>query len=214
MRKGCKPHVVTYHNDVVVPRRVAGKRVPGFFARWVEKKNYELVKPVLDEAELIIATTKSYAETSPILDAYMDKVVVVPNGVDVETFLPGKDAGEREAVVLFVGRLVEYKGLSILLRVMGGVQREASGRLVVVGEGEDRKRFEKLATDLGVRAEFKERLSDVDLRRWLAKARVLVLPSQSRLEAFGLVLIEAMACKTPVIASRIPGVVDVASEGG
>ena len=57
-----RPHVITYHNDVVVPERVDGWKIPGFVARFVERKNVELIKPVLDSAEVIIATTKSYSE--------------------------------------------------------------------------------------------------------------------------------------------------------
>jgi glycosyltransferase involved in cell wall biosynthesis len=83
-----------------------------------------------------------------------------------------------------------------------------------VGDGEDRKRFEELAKKLGVNTEFKGRLPDEGVKEWMRRARVLVLPSKSRLEAFGIVLLEAMASKTPVIASRIPGVAEVAEEGG
>jgi glycosyltransferase involved in cell wall biosynthesis len=207
------PHIVTYHNDVIVPERVDGRRIPNFIARWIEKKNAELIKPVLDSAELIIATTKSYAKTSPVLGRYMEKIEIVPNGVNVEAF-QARDAGDRGAIVLYVGRLVEYKGLPVLLKAMKDVQSRIESTLVVIGEGEDRKRFENAAKKLKVKAEFKGRLPDEEVKKWVQKARTLVLPSKSRLEAFGIVLLEAMACKTPVIASRIPGVADIASEGG
>jgi glycosyltransferase involved in cell wall biosynthesis len=214
MKKGCKQHIITYHNDVVVPERVDGIKIPKFVAKWIERKNEELIKPVLDSAEVIIATTRSYAETSPILKDYMHKIEIVPNAVYVRDFQPGIDAGEREPIVLYVGRLVEYKGLPVLIRAMKNVQSKIESRLVVVGDGEDRKRFEELARKLGVKAEFKGRLPDKEVKEWMRKSRVLVLPSRSRLEAFGIVLLEAMASKTPVIASDIPGVADVAREGG
>jgi len=214
MKKGCKPHVVTYHNDVVVPEKVDGRKIPEFVARWIERKNLELIKPVLDSAEVVIATTRSYAETSPVLKDYMHKIEIVPNAVYVGDFQPGVDAGERDPIVLYVGRLVEYKGLPVLIRAMKDVQSKVECRLVVVGDGEDRKRFEELARKLGVKAEFKGKVPDKEVREWMRKSRVLVLPSRSRLEAFGIVLLEAMASGTPVIASGIPGVADVAREGG
>lgn len=209
-----KPHVVTYHNDVVIPKRVDGKRIPSFFANRVEKINDKFVEPILDRAEIIIATTKSYAESSPLLRNYMNKVEIVPNGVTVERFNRSSDAGERDAIVLYVGRLVEYKGLHILIKAMRAVQDAVENRLVVIGDGGDRKMFELLAKKLEVNTEFKGKVSDEKIIAWMKKARVLVLPSQSRLEAFGIVLLEAMACKTPVIASKLPGVMEVAKDGG
>jgi glycosyltransferase involved in cell wall biosynthesis len=211
VKKGYGPHLVTYHNDVVIPSRVGGSPVPGFLARRIERQHDKLVRPVLDTAATIIATTRSYAETSPVLGAYLEKVEIVPNAIRVADFLPGKDAGERDAIVLYAGRLVAYKGLGILLEAM---KQQRSARLVVVGDGEDRSRFEALARRCGVMAEFKGRLPDAELKSWMQMARVLVLPAQSRLEAFGIALLEAMASRTPVIASNLPGVAEVAQQGG
>ena len=210
LKRKYQPHIVTYHNDVVVPDRVDDKPIPRFVSRLIEKKNDELVRPILDTAEVIIATTRSYAETSPILNDYLDKVEIIPNAIRVKEFLPGKDAGERDSIVLYVGRLVEYKGLPILIRAMKNIQ----SKLVVLGDGEDRNRFEKLAKKIGAHVEFRGKVSDNELKDWLRKARVLVLPGQSRLEAFGIVLLEAMACSTPVIAPKIPGVGEIARNGG
>jgi glycosyltransferase involved in cell wall biosynthesis len=210
MKKNYRPHIITYHNDVVVPDRVDEKPIPEFVSRWIEKKNDELVRPILDDAEVIIATTRSYAATSPMLKDYLDKVEIIPNAVRVQEFLPGKDAGERDGIVLYAGRLVEYKGLPLLIRAMRNIQ----ARLVVLGEGGDKIRFEKLAKKFEVRVEFRGKVSDNELKEWMRKARVLVLPAQSRLEAFGIVLLEAMACNTPVIASNIPGVEEIARNGG
>ncbi len=210
LKRGYGPHLITYHNDVVIPPRVGGKPLSGVLARRIERWHEQLLRPVLDAAAAIIATTRSYAETSPVLKGYLEKVEIVPNAIEVADFVPGKDAGEREAIVLYAGRLVEYKGLGILLEAMSGV----AARLIVVGEGEDRSRFERLARRYKVRAEFKGRLPDAELKNWMRTARVLVVPARSRLEAFGTVLLEAMASRTPVVASSNPGVAEVARRGG
>ncbi|MDI6811369.1 MAG: glycosyltransferase family 4 protein [archaeon] len=207
LKRKYQPHIVTYHNDVVVPDRVDGKPIPRFVSR-LRKRTMSLSG--LFWTEVIIPTTRSYAENSPILNDYLDKVEIIPNAIRVKEFLPGKDAGERDSIVLYVGRLVEYKGLPILIRAMKNIQ----SKLVVLGDGEDRNTFEKLAKKIGAHVEFRGKVSDNELKDWLRKARVLVLPGQSRLEAFGIVLLEAMACSTPVIAPKIPGVGEIARNGG
>jgi len=209
-----KPHVITYHNDVIVPSRVNGWVIPRFIGNGIERINEFIVNEVLEKADLIIATTKSYAESSPVLSKFMEKVRIVPNGVDAGEFRPVKNAGEREPTVLYVGRLVEYKGLTTLIKAMEDVQRELDARLVIVGDGEDRESFEKIAKRLKVKATFTGRLSKREVVEWMQKARVLVLPSFSRLEAFGIVLLEAMACSTPVISANIPGPSEIALHGG
>lgn len=209
-----KPHVITYHNDVVVPSKVNGYYVPKLLGKGIERINESLVCKLLEKANLIIATTKSYAESSPILSKFMEKVRIVPNGVDLTEFEPGIDAGRRESAVLYVGRLVAYKGVSTLIKAMADVQKEMDAKLVIVGEGEDSKRFERLAEKLNVNASFTGRLPKNEVVGWMRRARVLVLPSFSRLEAFGIVLLEAMACSTPVISANIPGPSEVALHGG
>ncbi len=208
-KRGLRPHVVTYHNDVVIPERVNGYRIPAKIGSIVEKINEEITIPILESADVIIATTKSYAKTSPILSKF--EVEIVPNAIDVNRY---EFCEDKEDYVIYIGRLVEYKGLPILLEAMSIVQREIPLRLVVVGDGEDRQRFENLAKRLGVEVTFTGRASEERKIDLLKRARILVLPSQSRLEAFGIVLLEAMACGTPVIGSNIAGVRDVAKEGG
>ncbi|MGZ4907290.1 MAG: glycosyltransferase family 4 protein, partial [Halobacteriota archaeon] len=85
---------------------------------------------------------------------------------------------------------------------------------VIVGRGEEEERLKALAKDLGDRIKFCGHVSRQTLLRLYRTSTVLVLPSFTRLEAFGVVLLEAMASETPVIASRIPGVVDVTGDGG
>jgi glycosyltransferase involved in cell wall biosynthesis len=205
------PHIVTYHNDVVVPSKVNGFPIPSFVAASIEMINEKLVKPVLEKAELIIATTGSYAETSKVLKEYLHKVEVVPNAVDASLFQP---VDQKEPYVIYVGRLVEYKGLGMLIEAMRDVQAREELNLVVVGDGDDRNRFKMMAAKYGVNARFTGRVGLDELRNLISHAEILVLPSFTRLEAFGIVLLEAMACKTPVLAFDTPGVNEVAKNGG
>jgi glycosyltransferase involved in cell wall biosynthesis len=116
--------------------------------------------------------------------------------------------------VLYVGRLLNYKGIESLIQAMSEVQKQTNLRLVLVGDGYDRSRLEERAVSMGVKAEFMGRLERSRLIDILSRAEMLVLPTSNRLEAFGIVLLEAMACETPVLAFDTPGVNEVAMEGG
>ena len=200
-----KPSVVTYHNDIVIPEKVNGHKMQ--FREGIEKISEKIMRKVLDRCDIVIATTLDYALTSNVLKDYLDKVRIIPNGIHVRDFIYTTD---KEDFILYVGRLVEYKGLDILIRALSG-SRET---LVVAGDGEDAEIFKRLAKKMNVKAVFLGRVGYNRLIRLLSKAKCLVLPSKNRLEAFGIVLLEAMASGTPVIASDIPGVRWIAGKGG
>lgn len=205
------PQVVTYHNDVVIPEILNGHAMPHPFAASLEKINEKMVRPVLDEAKIVIATTKSYASTSPILKDYQHKLKIVPNAINVSLYPPVQKKGNY---VLYAGRMISYKGVEALIVAMSEVQKRADLELLLVGDGYDRSRLEDLARRLNVRARFTGRLERSMFIETISRAEVLVLPTQNRLEAFGIVLLEAMACKTPVLAFNTPGVNEVAQQGG
>jgi glycosyltransferase involved in cell wall biosynthesis len=205
------PHVVTYHNDVVIPARLNGKCLPRRLGKSLEWVNHRLVKAILDKAEIVVATTKSYAETSPILQDYLHKIRIVPNAVDSSIFPHDR---QKEGYVLYVGRLVNYKGIKSLLMAMSMVQKRTDLGLVLAGDGYDRRSLQDLAIRLGVKATFTGRLERARLIDLMSRAEMLVLPTASRLEAFGIVLLEAMACEVPVLAFDTPGVSEVAVQGG
>ncbi len=211
MLRNSTPHVVTYHNDVVVPGMVNGHALPRPFAAALERINELLVRPVLEEAEVIIATTKSYAETSPVLKDYLHKLRIVPNAVNVSLY---PQVRKKENYVLYAGRMLSYKGVESLLLAMSEVQKSANLDLLLVGDGYDRSRLEEMAKKLHVRAKFTGRLERSMFIDTISRAEMLVLPTQNRLEAFGIVLLEAMACETPVLAFDTPGVNEVAEKGG
>lgn len=211
MLRGAAPHIVTYHNDVVIPVRLNGHKMPHPFAASLEKINERMVRPVLDEAKIVIATTKSYALTSPVLKDYHHKLKIVPNAINVSLYPPVQKKGNY---VLYAGRMISYKGVEDLIYAMSEVQKRAKLELLLVGDGYDRSRLEDLARQLNVRAKFTGRLERSMFIDTISRAEMLVLPTQNRLEAFGIVLLEAMACQTPVLAFNTPGVNEVALHGG
>jgi glycosyltransferase involved in cell wall biosynthesis len=211
MFRSATPHVVTYHNDVVIPGRVNGHLMPRSIAASLERINERMVRPVLEEAEIVIATTKSYALTSPVLKDYQHKLRIVPNAVNVSLY---PQVRKKENYVLYAGRMLSYKGVETLLFAMSEVQKRADLELLLVGDGYDRSRLEELARQLHLRAKFTGRLERSMFIDTISRAEMLILPTQNRLEAFGIVLLEAMACETPVLAFDTPGVSEVAENGG
>ena len=125
----------------------------------------------------------------------------------------GAPAGERS--ILFVGRLIERKGVEHLIRALGTVRQRTPARLVVIGEGPERTRLEHVGRETGVaeHIDFRGRVSDEALRGAYADADVFVLPSvldaRQDTEGLGVVLLEAMNYSVPVIASDIGGITDI-----
>jgi glycosyltransferase involved in cell wall biosynthesis len=121
----------------------------------------------------------------------------------------------NDRTILFVGRLIERKGVQHLIRALGAVREQTAARLVVIGEGPERRRLETLAREAGVaeHVDFRGRVSDEELRRAYATADVFVLPSvldaRQDTEGLGVVLLEAMNYSVPVIASDIGGITDI-----
>jgi N-acetyllactosaminide 3-alpha-galactosyltransferase len=199
-----KPHVITYHFDVKIQKRAGNIRIPTLLGEYVEKyyaQHYAL--KVLECCDAIIVTGKSYAETSPILHEFLSKCHVIPNGIDISKF----DAAirtlnvRRAKIVLFVGRLVLPKGIDYLIRAMPAVLKEVpEAKLVIVGEGEEQKKLVALVRNLALedKVEFRGYVKFKELVKSYREASVFVLPSFTRLENFGIVLLEAMACRTPV----------------
>jgi phosphatidylinositol alpha-mannosyltransferase len=137
---------------------------------------------------------------------------IIPNGVDVDAAPQAQSHGGKELQILFVGRPEERKGLPILLTAFGALVEHVPSRLTVIGaEREDVMRYltdPELAASINVRG----RVSGEDLWTALHEADVLCAPSLSG-ESFGMVLTEAFAAGTPVIASGIAGYSDVVTDG-
>lgn len=201
-----KPLVVTYHADIIKDRwyHLPFRLVYSFFLR-----------RVLKQARVIIATSRDYAEYSSALEGFRDKICVVPNYVDAHRFTPDTDGTvikerhsiEDKKVILFVGRLVPYKGVEYLIKAFNGIKKHVSDTaLLIVGDDLLRNDLEKLASSLNLEdVLFTGKVSNNDLPAYYAACNVFVLPSISRQEAFGISLIEAMASGKAVVGTNIKG---------
>jgi phosphatidylinositol alpha-mannosyltransferase len=143
---------------------------------------------------------------------YGGDYTIIPNGVDVDTAPSAPAAPAEELRILFVGRPEERKGLPVLLTAFGALVEHVPCRLTVIGaEREDVLRYladPELLRSIDIRG----RVSGDSLWAELHGADVLCAPSLSG-ESFGMVLTEAFAAGTPVIASNIAGYSDVVSDG-
>ncbi len=184
-----KVTVITHHSDVIRQKR------------WLRFYG-PLLRRVLRAADRIIATSPRYIETSPWLWPVREKCVVVPLGVDVARFTPAHQPHAGPLTLLFVGRLRYYKGLDTLLQALAHVPE---ARLTIVGEGPMREKWEALSQSLGLegRVVFAGEVEDADLPRWYHQAHLFVLPANTRAEAFGTVLLEAMAAGLPCITTEV-----------
>lgn len=203
------PFVHTHHCDLELA-------FPGG-ALIVEAYRRTLGRATVRRAGAVIATTQSYARTSR--DLWKRAVDIVPNPVDTERFRPEVDASNVRAtlrvghrpIALFVGRLTHHKGVEHFIEAAAHSPPEVVH--VVVGDGPRRRGLEALARH---QPPGKVRLVGAvghdELPAYYAAADLAVLPSTSRLEAFGIVALEAMACARPVVATDIPGVAEVVEQ--
>ena len=211
------PIVVTFHMDGVM----GGWREPiARLHRWIAQPW------LLRQAKKIFVSSLDYAEASSIgglVRKHDERIVELPFGIDLSTFCLGPSSREHfglpEGVPLFlmVGGLDRphlFKGVPVAIRALA-LLKDQRALLVIRGHGELKGEFEALAKELGVgeRVRFLPPCSKQDLPKLYRSADILLFPSTSGSEAFGLVAIEAQACGTPVIVSDLPGVRSVLNQG-
>lgn len=195
------PVVVTYHADIVRQKRLLALYRP-FLERF------------LDRADLIIASSPNLIEHSPFLAKRAQKCRHVDFGLPLDRFRETprtvaraeelrRSLGDRP-IVLFVGRLVYYKGVEYLIEAAGGMREQAE--FVLIGDGPLAAELFEQAVDAGVSDRFHSvaHASSEELAAWYRAADVLALPSIEPSEAFGLVQIEAHASGTPVVSTTLP----------
>jgi rhamnosyl/mannosyltransferase len=192
------PLIVWYHSEVIRPRW----RYRLFYHRVLEF--------ALRRARRIVVASPPMLDV-PALAAHRDRCVVIPYGLEIARYESAPAVAARAVairaaaatpILLFVGRLVRYKGLDVLLRALPGLDV----RTVLVGDGPLRDALEALVRQLGLadRVHFAGGVTDDELLSWYAACDVMVLPSVSRQEAFGMVQLEAMLCARPVVSTALP----------
>jgi glycosyltransferase involved in cell wall biosynthesis len=171
--------------------------------RFMEPLYAPLRRRIFGRAHVILVSNAVMAGAAE-LRGFEEKVRVLPYGVSPRLLLVGdqKRSVDRALRLLFVGRLVYYKGVDVLLRAIKGLDEVV---LEIVGDGSDRAGLESLAKELGIaeRVQFSGTVSDDELASAYSTADAFVLPSVSRAEAFGLALTEAMACGLPAISTSV-----------
>jgi len=209
LKKGTKL-VIHYHMDVV------GEKLKKYLFKFHTK--YFLSR-IIKAADLVIVSSFDYALNSnlkPYLQIYGSKFIDIPHGVDTRYFKPDaknqalveKYDIQNKKMVLFVGSLDSahyFKGVNYLIKAAEILKRD-DYKIIIVGEGNLKAAYEELVydKDLGDKIIFTGYMKD--LRQMYNLADIFVLPSVDKSESFGLVLIEAMAAKLPVVASDLVGV--------
>lgn len=199
-----KPLVVTYHNDII------GNGIADYIARFY---NSTTLKLLLARADKIIITQDDYIN-SPHLQNYKDKVVTIPNGVDTQMFKPAQNPRRKNQIFFLsvLDKFHKYKGLDYLLESLVDVKKVIPDvKLIVGGKGELLEFYRSKTEELGLEdnVEFKGFLSDEEVISCYQESELFVLPSISSLqEGFGIVVLEALSCETPVISTTIVGVSD------
>ena len=134
---------------------------------------------------------------------------VIPNAVDPNCYKNYSDEG----FILYAGRLVPHKKVDELIRVYSDISKDFNENLIIIGSGPCERELKAEVASLGLekRVRFIPFLPRTKYREYLSKCSFFVLPSEA--EAFGVVIIEAMASGKPVIARNIIGPRDIITHG-
>jgi glycosyltransferase involved in cell wall biosynthesis len=213
------PYIIAHHNDLI------GDGLRRYLFDVYSMVSTRLVFGSARKFAVVSFDHAASCRLAPLFRKRWGDVAEVPNGVDVDLFRPGLDGlsvrrhygiPDDARVILFVGaldRAHHFKGVAHLLRALSRME-DHQAVLMLIGGGDLKDQFIALSGRLGVakRSLFVGAMSHKQLSRYYAAADVVVLPSFPP-ESFGVVLIEAMACGKPVIASNLPGVRSVVSDG-
>ena len=199
-----RPLVITQHSDIV--RQVALRPLYG-----------PLLRRAFAKARGVAIGSEQLLRTSQELRGFEAKVRVIPFGIETTRFATTPAVLARAAAlraewggrpaVLGVGRLVGYKGFDVLLQAA----RDLDAAVVLIGTGPEEARLRALA---GPGVIFAGRVSDEDLIAHYHAAEIFCLPSVTIAEAFGMVLLEAMACGKPLVTTSLPTGVSAVNRDG
>ncbi|MBI2170425.1 MAG: glycosyltransferase [Chloroflexi bacterium] len=203
------PHVTTFHTLAEIKTRARVGEAEATPRSATERQ------VIATSDRVIVSTAHEGVALQQLYGAPAGKMRVVPGGVDLDLFHPGSQRAARDQLglnrhhtILYVGRLDPIKGLEVLMHTLPQLETCKDVQLLVVGgsqEDAEYQRLKQLSSQLGLaeRIEFLGSQQHESLPSYYQAADVCVVPSYY--ESFGLVALEAMACGTPVVASRVPG---------
>lgn len=212
------PHLTCFHTLAKIKQRArAGERASA--GRVAGETD------VISKADAIVSLSRYEKEDMVRLyGADPNKIRVIPGGVDLDMFKPmdmvkaRKRLGLKDTnLVLYVGRIERLKGIDILIEALAKMDDRADTRLLIIGgnpvKDNELLRLRKMTQRLNMeqRISFLGTISQDRLPEYYSAANICVLPSYY--ESFGLVALEAMACGTPVIASRVGGLQTIVKNG-
>ncbi|RII17290.1 Alpha-D-kanosaminyltransferase [Streptomyces sp. YIM 130001] len=181
-----------------------GMRYPAPAARLGRKLEHWALAGA-QRGNLLVAVSPSTAGALESIGVPGERIRIVHNGVEE----PGPlEPRSDEPLFLAMGRLVEYKRIDLLLRLWERVRPVTGGRLVIVGDGPERERLERMA---GPSVQFTGHISEAEKHRLLCAAWLLLHPSA--VEGWGLVVTEAATRATPAIGFDVPGLRDSIEDG-
>ncbi|WP_431029149.1 glycosyltransferase [Lysinibacillus sp. LZ02] len=204
------PYIVTAHGGDI--ERMAKKNAR--IRNWTEV--------ILQESEHVIAVGPVLAQQiEEEFHVPREKITICSMGVNRDVFKPNdKEAVRAELGILndvftylFVGNVIKQKGIEELLLAFEQVQAQTDQKvkLIIIGSRRDTNFIESLQPFVDQDVQFVDPQQQTKLVKWFQASDVFVLPSH--LEGFGLVALEAIACGTPVIASKVGGLVSLLGDG-
>jgi glycosyltransferase involved in cell wall biosynthesis len=185
----------------------------GFIFNWLKRS-------VARHSAAITVVSRTMDDMLRKLNVNEEKIHVIPMGVDLsERFVPSADRGDGK-VLLFVGRLVEKKGLAYLIEALPSIlARHPSAKLRIVGDGQERETLQKLLNRLKLNehVEFMGAVKNESLPAIYQASDVVVFPSvvagDGDREGFGLVLVEALGCECAAVVTDLPAMRDIVNDG-
>lgn len=196
------PYVVTEHRGRFI--RQGGQTHP-----WIKQWHLPYLREAFRQAAAIVCVSEAMQTgISALFPEVETNIILIPNQVDTDFFTPAPLKPDMPPFQLFaLAHLTAEKGMDTLIKAMQLLQQQpdCSCRLRIGGEGKERKRLEQMTRDAGLTSfiHFTGRLTQEEVRKEMQQAHAFVHPS--RMESFGIVLLEAMACGLPVIATRSGG---------
>jgi glycosyltransferase involved in cell wall biosynthesis len=207
IKKHFKQLVLWWHSDVIRQRSLAPLYTPLFHA-------------ILRELDAIIVATPNHITSSTFLPHFIHKCHIIHYGIEPTRFSYTEDMHQHVSeiqlqynrpIILFVGRLIYYKGVEYLVQAMQDIPE---AHLIVVGDGPLKLELQQLSANGHNNVTFLPPLEEKKLVALYQACDIFVLPSVENSEGFGIVQLEAMACGKPVITSDLPTGVTYVNQDG